>query len=244
MLGQLYGPTFFKSVGLGSVAFTYNTMIIAIAIACGIVGILCVDIVGRRTMCIIGVSIAFIFNGVSGGVGAHKPLTNTDIHIIVASLVFVLAGNKISLNPLSYVVGAELGGVRMRKKILAWSTAWDVVAAFAMSYGIPYLIGTPGANLGAKTGFFFMGVCGAALIFVVFFLPELTGRSLEEVDELFDRKLWAWQFAKAETTGIGATIAKLEMGENAKAELEGFDAGSVHGAQAQDVEKHSIEHMV
>jgi hypothetical protein len=42
------------------------------------------------------------------------------------------------------------------------------------------------------------------------FVPELKGRSLEEVDELFEAKLWAWQFSKYQTSGIGHRIAELE----------------------------------
>lgn len=36
------------------------------------------------------------------------------------------------------------------------------------------------------------------------------GRSLEEVDELFGAKLWAWQFRKHETHGTGHLLTMLE----------------------------------
>jgi Xaa-Pro aminopeptidase len=36
------------------------------------------------------------------------------------------------------------------------------------------------------------------------------GRSLEEVDELFAVKLWAWQYQKYETHGTGHLLAALE----------------------------------
>lgn len=49
-----------------------------------------------------------------------------------------------------------------------------------------------------------------ALLFAIFFVPELTGRSLEEVDELFDANLWAWQFKSYQTSGIGHRITQLE----------------------------------
>ena len=55
-------------------------------------------------------------------------------------------------------------------------------------------------------------------------MPELSGRSLEEVDELFERRLWAWQFAGAETTGAGRRIHELELGRNdPKAQLHEQD---------------------
>lgn len=41
---------------------------------------------------------------------------------------------------------------------------------------------------------------------------NLQGRSLEEVDELFEARLHAWQFSKYETSGTGRLLAALENG--------------------------------
>lgn len=86
----------------------------------------------------------------------------------------------------------------------------DVLSAFVITFTIPYLLGSPGANLGAGVGWILGGDAVLALIFAIVFVPELKGRSLEEVDELFEAKLWAWQFSKYETTGVGSRIAQLE----------------------------------
>lgn len=77
---------------------------------------------------------------------------------------------------------------------------------------MPYLIGTngQGVNLGAKVGWIFAGIAFVVFLFVTFFVPEFAGRSLEEVDELFAQKLWAWQFKGYKTSGVGARIAHLE----------------------------------
>lgn len=40
--------------------------------------------------------------------------------------------------------------------------------------------------IGGKIGFIFGGVAMVSLVFAIFILPELAGRSLEEVDELFE----------------------------------------------------------
>jgi SP family sugar:H+ symporter-like MFS transporter len=58
-----------------------------------------------------------------------------------------------------------------------------------------------------------MGFAGMALIFAIFFVPELRGRSLEEVDELFSKFRCGWEYTRHETTGVGAAVARVEHGE-------------------------------
>ena len=70
--------------------------------------------------------------------------------------------------------------------VIAWATTIDVLSAFLVTFATPYIQNTPGAGLGARVGFVFMGAAVLALIYFMLFLPELKGRSLEEVDELFE----------------------------------------------------------
>jgi len=68
------------------------------------------------------------------------------------------------------------------------ATFTDVAAACVVTYSLPYLLGTPGysgVNLGANVGYIFAGIAFLSFVFVTLFVPELAGRSLEEVDELF-----------------------------------------------------------
>lgn len=70
------------------------------------------------------------------------------------------------------------------------------------------------------------------MMFGVFFIPELKGRSLEETDELFDAGLkWGWQFASYQTTGAGARIAALEMDEHLGEGKLSEAASTVNGDQ-------------
>lgn len=178
-------------------SFTYTTMLTALGIVGAMIGVLLCDVVGRRPLLIVGLALAAIFNGVVGGLGTKGSLNSSQIHTMVASFVFVIVGNKMGVNVLccefhpvhgsTYgpdLIASELGG-HLRKKTMALATSFDVLSAFVVSFTVPYLIGKPGANLAAKVGFIFMGICIAGFLFSLAFVPELAGRSLEEVDELF-----------------------------------------------------------
>jgi hypothetical protein len=131
------------------------------------------------------------------------------------------------------------------------ATFTDVVAAFTITYSLPYVMAAApfvGPTKTSNVGWIFGGISFCSFIFVTFFVPELAGRSLEEVDELFvgvspeppfaiqannqEQKLWAWQFKGYKTTGIGAHIAQLERGDAAGAQgvqeagLDGLEKGS------------------
>ena len=55
------------------------------------------------------------------------------------------------------------------------------------------------------------------MLFGLFIIPELRGRSLEETDGLFDAGLkWGWQFASYRTAGTGAQIAALQNEDKEK----------------------------
>jgi MFS transporter, SP family, sugar:H+ symporter len=82
----------------------------------------------------------------------------------------------------------------------------DVVAAFIVTFVTPYLIQPQYANLASKVGFIFGGFTTLYLVWAAFCLPELKGRSLEEMDELFNAKLWAWQFSAYKTRSLAGQV--------------------------------------
>lgn len=107
---------------------------------------------------------------------------------------------------------------------MGWGTSWDVVFACVWTVSVPYMLAAMGPRVGYvvrlapplkfSTDQQFASIAVVGVIFAVLFVPELKGRSLEETDELFEQRLWAWQFNKAQTTGIGRRIARLEAGES------------------------------
>ena len=78
----------------------------------------------------------------------------------------------------------------MRKKIMMVGTTVDLFAAWLVSFTSPYIMNYPYGNIGGRIGFVWAGMAILALIFGIFWVPELRGRSLEEVDELFETPRW------------------------------------------------------
>lgn len=124
---------------------------------------------------------------------------------------------------------------------MGFGTSIDVIYRFVFILVIPYLLQEP-LNMGARFAYVmgFFAACG--WIFAVFFVPETKGkrassglehrsnltlyqgRSLEEMDELFAMGLWAWQFNKAETKGVGRRVADVEHGM----EIQGDKPDTTH----------------
>lgn len=82
-------------------------------------------------------------------------------------------------------------------------------------------------NLQGKVGLVYGGFSFLSLLFVIFYLPELKGRSLEELDELFQKKISVWRFGKHVTEGIGRDIREIDDGDfDSKAPvIEGIPVG-------------------
>lgn len=71
---------------------------------------------------------------------------------------------------------------------------------------------------GGRYGFIWFGSSIVALIWYFFFLPETKGRTLEEIDELFENKVATWEFKSYKTKIIEEAFQevqnrKLEGGE-------------------------------
>jgi hypothetical protein len=97
------------------------------------------------------------------------------------------------------LMASEIGGPKMRRKckstatdssdidltahstVMGFGTSVDVVSAFIVTFCLPYLLKTPGANLGAKVGYIMGGDAILSLIFAIFFVPEIAVSRLRTI---------------------------------------------------------------
>lgn len=176
--------------------FTYSTLIPVAGLVGCLTAVMTTDTIGRRTLCYIGAALATMFNALIGSIGS-KPGANdnaTYSNVVVASVILLNGVCKLGVASQCWTIGSEIGGTQMRNKLMGWGVVVDVVAAFLVTFFTPYLQDGPQLQLGASVGYIFMGLAAVSFFFFVFFTPELKGRSLEEVDELFEVSLFVYSF--------------------------------------------------
>ena len=71
-----------------------------------------------------------------------------------------------------------------------------------------YNVGAGSGNLGAKTGFVFMGSSVLLFIMAYLWIPETQGRTTEELDSLYERRISPRKFGKVD---IRQPVEKLDM---------------------------------
>lgn len=158
------------------------------------------DILGRRKILIAGCTGQLIFLFTIAGIGLAKNPNTIQKNTLVASVMLFNFCFAFSVAPLSYVIGAEIGTAALREKTMAFNTAIGIISAFVVTFSVPYILAAIGVNM----GWLFGGMAIVAIAFTYFCVPELKGRSLEALDELFEARVSARKFASTETHGTGA----------------------------------------
>ncbi|KAL4898971.1 hypothetical protein BDW74DRAFT_189583 [Aspergillus multicolor] len=144
-----------------------------------------VDALGRRKCLFVGATLQMISDLYIGiyikynqqGDVPHSASTGAIAFIFIHGLGYV-----VGLYILPYVFGGELWPNRIRSFGSAIAQCFHWLFMFAMSYGTPSLLAQTN-NWGA---FIFFGAwCFIALIFVYLMVPETSGLTVEELDDVF-----------------------------------------------------------
>lgn len=116
-------------------------------IGCG-VGLVLLDIAGRRTLFIAGSCVVVFLLYLASGMGLDSDPNQAKVNTLIACFIIFPIFSRISATNISFLTGAEIGGVRMRKKTMAFGTSIDVLAAFLVTFVTPYLLPNMGVNIG------------------------------------------------------------------------------------------------
>lgn len=189
-----YADEIFASAGF----VTPEEQATATLFAVGVVNVLAtfiavayIDRFGRRpllfaglvgmTVSLLAVGTAFITLDENATNGGTTPSTVGIITLI--SLVVFIASFAFSLGPITWTVIAEIFPNRVRGRAMAFATAVNWAAAFLVSEFFLSLIDWIGS---AATFYLFAVFSIIAYVWIHRFVPETKGRSLEDIQDLWD----------------------------------------------------------
>ncbi|KAM0714151.1 hypothetical protein Q7P37_007616 [Cladosporium fusiforme] len=89
----------------------------------------------------------------------------------------------------SYPVATELVSTRLRAWTVGSATSLGYLLAWLIGFCSPYFVNPAELNWGAKYCYFWAASNVASLLFVYFFIPETKGKSLEDINKIFDGQM-------------------------------------------------------
>ncbi|KAI0475147.1 general substrate transporter [Xylariaceae sp. FL0804] len=209
-----YGAIYVKSLGALN-QFNFLLIQAGINVVSLVVALLCVDKFGRRSMLML--SSAWMGSGliVMGSLGVPQPVSHGMKIGIISMLAFMITGFSVGWGPLTYVVSTEVPSARLRDLTVRSGFFTNVVTSFVVSFSIPYLIYDEYAGLGSKVGFIFGAIALGAIVFVYFLVPECKGKTLEQVDLMFQQGVSMRVFGKTDGEQFLRTVeaaADIKLG--------------------------------
>ena len=115
----------------------------------------------------------------------------------------------LTVGPVCYSLVAEIPSTRLRQKTIVMARNFYNFWGIINYIWTPYMLNPTAWNWGAKTGFFWSGICFILFLWTFFRLPEPKGRTYGELDILFENKVSARKFAKTDATQFHGDTVRL-----------------------------------
>ncbi|KAH7123948.1 general substrate transporter [Dendryphion nanum] len=158
----------------------------------------CIDRVGRRNLTYYGLIILTAFLLITGGLGTQTKnpafVKGTVSFILIYSYWY-----NVSIGSTAFALMSEISTPRLRYKTVAISLALNSSINVMWQFVLPFLFNPDQLNMGAKVAFIFGGLCFFCIIYLFYYQPETSGRSFQELDEMFSKGVPAREFKRYKT---------------------------------------------
>ena len=185
---------------------------------------------GRRKLLILGGSGMVISQFIVGIVGVTAGRADQHNQAAVSSMIAFICINismfAMTWGPTAWVIVGEIFPLPIRARGVGLSTASNWFWNCIIGVITPYLVGTGkgDANLGAKVFFLWGSLCCVSVAFAYFFVPEMKGLTLEQVDRMLEdctaRNSSKWKPQTTFASEMGLTEKGVSMDATAE-ELTG-----------------------
>ncbi|KAI9172765.1 maltose permease [Paramyrothecium foliicola] len=188
-------PYFLNQTGLSS-----NTVVLVMQVGCAvsvvssIVNIVALMKMPQRPLMFFGVGICISIYLIMG-VAACLPQSPKTLMAIGFSLQFTSLAYGPAVGS-AYAIAGEVSATRLRAKSQGIAFSWQAIVSTAWSVVLPYMYNKDEANMGGHIGWVFLGMAIIMVVVVYFDVPATKGRTFQELDEMFERRVPARQFRK------------------------------------------------
>ncbi len=186
---------FFEQAGMSAAnAYKVNVGGTAVAFIATILSWFLMGNFGRRQIYLYGMITESIILFIIGCVALAPPSNQTAIWAQASLAIVWLFVYASTVGPLAYTIVPETSATRLRSKSVCLArNAYNIVNVIA---GVlePYMINPTEWNWKGKTAFFWFGTSFLTACWVFFRLPETRGRTYEELDILFAKRVNARKF--------------------------------------------------
>ncbi|GAA6021060.1 hypothetical protein JCM10207_003904 [Rhodosporidiobolus poonsookiae] len=204
---QFYATFFFTRAGFPTnQAFILGLANYAIAFVGGICSWPLQYFCGRRTLLVIGLCCMLPLMTLVGALDFVKTEAGRWAQPVMLMIWFFMYGS--TQGPVPYVVAAEAPAVKLRAKTLAIARAVYYAVLISATTLSPYMLQT--WDLKGKTAFIPAGFTALLIVWSYFRLPEMKGRTFEELDILFALKTPARRFGRFQITEDDKALAARE----------------------------------
>ncbi|KAF4832979.1 Major facilitator-type transporter ecdD [Colletotrichum tropicale] len=145
----------------------------------------------------------------------HPNTVSTGNLLVAISCLFMIAYNGM-IAPYSWMVAGEAPSQRLRSYTLGVASAAGYFLAWLITFTAPYFINPSALNWGPRYGYIWFPSCIISAVWTYFYIPELKGRTLEEINQMFHARLSARKFRQFQS----ATISRKTS--QSKADFEGI----------------------
>lgn len=195
-----YGVYFFQLSG-DTRPFRSGVILLCVGLAGVLVTPLFTDKVGKRQILMVGglmQGLCMLGEGISYSVRGIDKLSG---RVIIAMSSIYLFTASATTSPFSWQVAGEVPTQRLRGYTFGFASSVTYLCGWSITFTIPYFINPTALNWGAQYAYIWFAsnllICG----FTFFVVPETNKRTLEEIDECYNRKVPVRKFPSYECAG-------------------------------------------
>lgn len=183
-----YSTYFFQLAGLPTdKSFDLGVGVTAVALFSVGCSWFAINSIGRRTLFVYGIAsttLVLILIGILDVIPTGAAKWAQAALTVIYAFIYIF-----TLGACAFAILGEVSSVTLRAPTIALATAMQAICGIVFGFVIPYMINPDQGNLRGKVGFIFGGMSACATVWSFFFVPELKGRTFDEIDQMFMDKV-------------------------------------------------------